>query len=71
MGKAEIMELIRTRRSVRTFDGRPLTQEDRKALANYGETITNPFGIPVSFVFMDTEEHSLSSPVIAGTIRSQ
>ncbi len=66
MGKAEIMELIRTRRSVRTFDGRPLTQEDRKALANYVETITNPFGIPVSFVFLDAEEHSLSSPVIAG-----
>lgn len=62
----DIMELIRTRKSVRTFDGRPLTEEDRKALADYAETITNPYGIPVSFVFLDAKEYSLSSPVIGG-----
>jgi len=61
-----MMELIRTRKSVRTFDGRPLTKEDRKALEDYAATITNPYGIPVTFVFLDAEEHGLSSPVING-----
>ena len=61
-----MMELIRTRKSVRTFDGRPLMEEDRKALEDYAKTITNPYEIPVSFVFLDAEEHGLSSPVING-----
>ncbi len=60
------MELIATRRSVRTFDGRELTDSDRSALAEYARQITNPYGIPVSFVFLDAAEHGLSSPVISG-----
>lgn len=60
------LELIKTRKSVRTFDGRKITEEDRKALAEYVETIKNPYGIPVRFVFLDAEEHGLSSPVITG-----
>ena len=61
-----MMELIRTRKSVRTFDGRLLTEEDRKALEDYAKTITNPYEIPVSFVFLDAAECGLSSPVING-----
>lgn len=61
-----MIELIKTRKSVRTFDGRSLTAEDRKSLADYAETITNPYNIPVKFIFLDAAEHSLSSPVIAG-----
>ena len=38
--KMNMMELIKTRKSVRTFDGRPLTEEDRKALEDYAKTIT-------------------------------
>lgn len=62
----DIMELIMTRKSVRTFDGRHLTDEDRQALIEYTKSITNPYDIPVSFVFLDAEEHGLSSPVING-----
>lgn len=61
-----MLELIKTRKSVRTFDGRSLSQEDIKKLVDYAETITNPYGIPVKFVFLDAAEHGLSSPVIAG-----
>lgn len=61
-----IIELIKTRKSVRTFDGQPLSEEDKKLLADYAATITNPYGIPVSFVFLDATEHGLSSPVING-----
>ncbi|MDY4033659.1 MAG: nitroreductase family protein [Pyramidobacter sp.] len=60
------MEVIRTRKSVRTFDGRPLSLEDKEKLCSYIETITNPYGIPMKFVWLDPEKHGLSSPVIAG-----
>ncbi len=60
------MEVIKTRKSVRTFDGRPLSSENKERLYSYIETITNPYGIPMKFVWLDPEEHGLSSPVIAG-----
>ena len=63
---SELLELIKSRKSVRTFDGRPLTAEDRDRLAQYIETIRNPFDIPVRFVLLDAKEHGLSSPVISG-----
>ena len=63
---SELLEIIKGRKSVRTFDGRQLTAEDRVKLEQYAETITNPFGIPVQFVFLDAEKYRLSSPVISG-----
>ncbi len=63
---AELLKIIRERKSVRTFDGNPVSPEDRKKLEQYIGTITNPFGIPVRFVLLDAEKHGLSSPVING-----
>ena len=60
------MEVIRTRRSVRTFDGRMLEMEHLGKLAEYIDSIANPWRIPVEFVFLDTEEYKLSTPVIRG-----
>lgn len=40
-----IEELIRTRKSVRTFDGRKLEESDVKKLRDYIETINNPYDI--------------------------
>ena len=62
----EVFELIKTRKSVRTFDGRPLAEKDKQALIDYVATIQNPCGISVDFVFLDAEEHGLSSQVING-----
>lgn len=62
----DLMELIRTRKSVRTFDGRNVTDADREKLAEYIKTITNPYDIPVGFILLDAKEHGLSSPVIQG-----
>lgn len=62
----DMMKLIRTRKSVRTFDGRPISDTDREKLKEFIGSITNPYGIPVKFVLMDAEEHGLSSPVIQG-----
>ena len=61
-----LSELIRSRRSVRTFDGNPLRTKDRKSLEQFIEGITNPFGIPVRFILLGAKEFGLSSPVITG-----
>ena len=63
---SELLELIKSRKSVRTFDVKPLTEEDKERLAQYIETISNPFGIPIRFVLLDAKEHALSSPVLSG-----
>ncbi len=62
----DMMELVKTRRSVRTFDGRPLTDEDENRLRAYMRDIPNPYGIPVRSLLLDAREHGLSSPVIVG-----
>lgn len=59
-------ELIMTRKSIRTFDGRPLAKEDLKKLCDRIAAIRNPYDIPVEFVLLDAKEHGLSSPVIVG-----
>lgn len=61
-----ISGLIRQRRSVRTFDGKPLSAEDRSALEAYTTSLTNPFSVPITFRLLDVKEHGLSSPVIVG-----
>ncbi len=61
-----MLEVIRTRKSVRTFDDRPIGDEDRQKIETYAKDITNPFDIPVEFVWLDAKEHRLSSPVLAG-----
>lgn len=60
------MELILTRKSVRTFDGRELSAEGREKLQAYMTNIRNPYGIPVKYVWLDATEYGLSSPVIQG-----
>lgn len=72
------LELIKTRKSVRTFDGRPLDPDDLAALTDFAARIENPYGIPVEFVILDPAKHRLSSPVlvgeplyVAGTVRIQ
>ena len=62
----ELLKIIQGRKSVRSFDGTPVTEEDRVKLEQYIETIENPFGVPVRFVLMDAKEHGLSSPVLSG-----
>ena len=61
-----IMELIRTRKSVRTFDGKQISSNEIQQLSDYCRTITNPYEIPVSFILLDAEKYGLSSPVITG-----
>ena len=61
------LELIRHRRSVRTFDGNPLRPEDAEKIMRFAEAIETPYGIPVTWKLLDAKEDGLSSPVIVGT----
>ena len=61
------MELIRSRHSVRTFDGRPLRDDEKEALLGYAQARENPYGLPITWRILSAAENGLSSPVIAGT----
>lgn len=62
----DIKQVIKTRKSIRTFDGKKITNEDKENLLSYINTIQNPYDIPVEFVFLDSNKFGLSSPVITG-----
>ncbi len=60
------IELVKTRRSVRTFDGNGIEAAKLDELKSYAEEMTNPYGKKVRFVFLDAAENDLSSPVLTG-----
>lgn len=59
-------ELIRTRRSVRTFAETAIAPAILEKLTAYAAQLNNPYGIPVRFELLNAKEHGLSSPVISG-----
>lgn len=62
-----ITTLVRTRRSVRTYDSTPLTPEDTQKLSAFMSKIENPFEIPIEFKLLDAKKQKLSCPVVTGT----
>ncbi|MBR1443500.1 MAG: nitroreductase family protein [Firmicutes bacterium] len=66
MDISNITDIIKTRKSFRTFDGKLISKEHKEMLSSYIKTIDNPYNIPVEFIFLNAEEHGLSSPVIKG-----
>lgn len=63
---SNFLELVKTRRSVRTFDGNKPDAAVIDELKAFAKEITNPYDIPVRFVFLDKDENDLSSPVLTG-----
>ena len=61
------MELIRHRRSVRTFDGERLSAENALKITECALAAGNPYNIPISYRILDAAKDGLSSPVIVGT----
>ena len=55
--KISFYEMAKSRRSVRTFDGKGLEQSVLDNLHEYAKTIENPFSIPVEFLFLNAKEH--------------
>ena len=52
-----IKDTIRKRTSVRTFDGKNITAEDKSKLEEIIRTADNPFGVPVDFMLLDVKEN--------------
>lgn len=63
---SNFLDLAKTRRSVRAFDGNDVKAEVLDELKSYAEEITNPYGKKVRFVFLDAAKNNLSSPVLTG-----
>ncbi len=58
-------ELVMLRKSVRTYDGNALSEEDKKRITDYMSQCTDPYDIPVEYRLLDAKEYGLTSPVIA------
>ncbi len=48
-----VIEAVRSRRSVRSFDGVALSEEDRRAVIDYVNNIMTPFSVPLCFRMLD------------------
>lgn len=62
-----ILETIRKRRSVRTFDAKAISTEDAQKIAAFAEKTENPYNIPIQWKVLDANAYDLFSPVIVGT----
>lgn len=59
-------EMIKNRRSVRTFNGEPLKAADKAKMEEHVKSSDNPWNVPIGFRILDASENGLSSPVIKG-----
>ena len=62
-----VLDDIRKRRSVRTFDGAALSAEDAQKIMEFADKAENPYGLPITWKLLDAKADGLSSPVIVGT----
>ena len=60
-------KLVRGRRSVRTYDPRPIKPQDLEKLCSFMENVENPYGLPIVFKLLDAGRQKLSCPVVVGT----
>ena len=51
----KMMETIRRRRSVRTFDGNVLRDEDRKKILEFAEKVENPYDLPITWKILEAK----------------
>ena len=60
------LDIIKRRRSVRTFENKKLSQEDIDKILDYASRVTNPYNLEISFRILDADEYGLNCPVIVG-----
>lgn len=63
----KISEVIKNRRSTRTFDGTALRAEDSQEILEFADKVENPYDIPITWKILDAKKYGLTSPVIVGT----
>ncbi len=62
-----ITDIIKNRKSVRTFNGKEISFAEIEKLKVFIETIENPYKIPVEFKLLNAKENGLICPVVTGT----
>ncbi len=60
------LSLVRSRRSVRTFDGKALSSGELQELMDFAAAVTTPYDLPIRWCLLETKKTGLSSPVIVG-----
>jgi nitroreductase len=58
------IDLIKKRRSVRTFDSERISEEDLNKIKEYARSVDNPYGIEFEWFFLDAGKDDLNVPVI-------
>ena len=61
-----LLETIQKRRSFRTFDGRPLSEEDGEKILAFARQANNPYDIPIEWFLLSAEKDKLVVPVVTG-----
>ena len=61
------LELVKSRRSVRSFDGKAPDKETVMDILQYAYTAANPYSLPITWKVMSAKKNGLSTPVISGT----
>lgn len=61
-----LLETIQKRRSFRTFDGRPLSEEDSEKILAFARQANNPYDIPIEWFLLSAEKDKLVVPVVTG-----
>lgn len=51
-----VEQTIKERYSVRSYQERPISEEDKERLMEYANTLSNPFGVHVSFHLLETKD---------------
>ena len=64
-----VEQMVKTRYSVRTYNGMPLADEDRKKILSYADSLSNPFGVKVAFRFLEKSEQSTEKLGTYGVIK--
>ena len=60
-------DMIRTRRSVRSFEDGPLGREYAEKIMAFAENADNPYGIAIDWHLLSAKKDGLKVPVITGT----
>jgi len=63
----DYLSCMKQRRSVRTFNGEPLRDQDAQAILSFAEKVETPYDLSIEWKLLDAKKQNLSAPVIAGT----
>ncbi len=63
---SEFLDAVKERRSVRTFDGKGISEALLKDVLEYANNEKNPYGVTVRYELLEKDKEKLSSPVLSG-----